>query len=51
MCLGVLKPISTVYKNNNIIIFYKCQKCNEVKNFKAAKEDNQKVLESLLGNK
>lgn len=50
-CQGILKPISTVYKNGSIIIFYKCQKCNQIKNFKAANNDNQDLLESLLTNK
>ncbi|MEM0200796.1 MAG: RNHCP domain-containing protein [Candidatus Micrarchaeaceae archaeon] len=47
-CKGNLKPTSTLYKNGSIIIFYKCSKCNAIKKFKEAKEDNRELLEQLL---
>jgi len=40
-CNGILKPIEITHTNNKgYIIHYVCEKCEERKNNKAAKDDN-----------
>ncbi|MGC8538113.1 MAG: RNHCP domain-containing protein [Candidatus Micrarchaeia archaeon] len=48
-CGGMMEPVHAVYERTYIMITYKCMKCGAIKQVKAAAEDNQSKLESLLG--
>ncbi len=39
-CLGLMKPIDLIYKNNNFYIVHQCVKCKHQKNNKAVPGDN-----------
>ena len=47
-CKGVLIPVSITCKNQNYVITYKCEKCGELHNNKAAKDDNFETILSVM---
>ncbi len=47
-CKGIMKPISTSYKNGSYKIYYLCEKCNRKSVVSAAEDDNRKLLEALI---
>ncbi|MCL5434018.1 MAG: RNHCP domain-containing protein [Candidatus Marsarchaeota archaeon] len=47
-CKGIMKPIKTVDERNNIIIYYKCQKCRIKRKVNASANDDIELLYQLL---
>jgi rubrerythrin len=50
-CKGKMEPVSAVYEKDNYTISYVCQKCGMRRKFKAAPEDKNELLLSLIGSK
>ncbi len=47
MCLGLMKPIGSIYKGGEISVIQRCEKCGFEKKNKLLPEDNFDVLVSL----
>jgi len=46
-CLGMMKPLYIMVKNNENKIHYKCQRCNHEFDVRLGKNDDKEVLERL----
>ncbi len=47
-CGGLMEPVRVVYENGNMMIYYRCTKCNMIKRIKAAANDNEELLYALV---
>jgi len=46
-CLGMMEPISAIYKSGKIVIRQKCIKCKTIKNIKSSSKDNKDQIIKL----